>query len=169
MAKTMEEFSFPKVSVEQDSHNQLSFPHFASSPLWFQSSASYHKFATLKHHDRQKRSFSSVEDLQLLDKKSSTEVKDEERMDMLWEDFNEELHQIPRHGRSGRKVGSDWSESSSKLNGKRLGTGDFFCSKTVPHRRPGLMIILKVLKTLLLIQKIRKPRKMSCNQPYISN
>ncbi|KAH0454032.1 hypothetical protein IEQ34_018356 [Dendrobium chrysotoxum] len=160
MAKNMEEFSFPEVSVEQNSHHQLSFPHFASSPLWFQSSTSYHKFTALDHHDQRRRSFSSL-DLRCLDKKSSTEVKDEERMDMLWEDLNEELHQIPHKGRSGRRVGLDGSGNSTKLDGKRHGAGDIFCSKSVPNRRPGLMIILKVLKTLLLIQKFRKRRKLS--------
>ncbi|XP_020588047.1 uncharacterized protein LOC110029903 [Phalaenopsis equestris] len=154
MAKTMEEFSFPEVSVEQDSHEQLSFPHFASSPIWFQSSTSYHKFTALNHHDQRRRSFPSMEDLRI------EEVKDEERMDMLWEDFNEELHQIPRLTRNGGREGLDWSGNSTKLDGKRHGAGNFLCLKAVRRCRPGLMIMLKVLKTLLMIQKIRKTRRM---------
>ncbi|KAK8948939.1 hypothetical protein KSP39_PZI006083 [Platanthera zijinensis] len=57
-------------------------------------------------------------------------------MDMLWEDFNDELREIPGEGKRGGK------------------------KRALPRRRPGLMLIVKVLKTLLLIQKIKKRRNL---------
>ncbi|KAG0485201.1 hypothetical protein HPP92_009280 [Vanilla planifolia] len=160
----MEEFSFPEVTQEKEILYQFHLaPHYASPPLWFLSSNSDHKTSDHNHHGhrQQSRSFSSVEGLMLQDKISLTEISDEERMDKLWENFNEELHQIPCDGEIGGKKGSESYRISAKLDDKWPVAGELFCIKAVHRRRPSLMMLLKVFKKLILIQKLRRTRKLS--------
>jgi len=75
---------------------------------------------------------------------------------MLWEDFNEELY----------RVSCEWKKKDSKGKAGSVGRGssaEFCCdqglgapkrtSSLLPHRRPNLVVMLKVLKKLFLIQK----------------
>ncbi|KAJ4790322.1 hypothetical protein LUZ62_041568 [Rhynchospora pubera] len=72
----MEEFSFPIIATDQD----LPFPHFASSPLWF--------FSPTQDKNPKDTAMNGVARTRL-----DGEIKklDDDKMDMLWEDFNEEV------------------------------------------------------------------------------
>ncbi|KAI0507903.1 hypothetical protein KFK09_014031 [Dendrobium nobile] len=157
----MEEFSFPAIPAEQDKLSNLPSLPFPFTPVCFLPSPSNHKSELLRNYQRS-RSFSCLEDLKLRDEISSSEINDEEKMDMLWEDFNEELSQFSSEGKAGGNNGLDFPKASDKLDGKkRNGSRELFCVKAVHHRRPGLVMILKVFKKLLFIQKNRKKRTSS--------
>ncbi|XP_042471879.1 uncharacterized protein LOC122054113 [Zingiber officinale] len=127
----MDDFSFPTVAVDEDP--LAPFPHFAPSPFFcFLSSAG----------DQQ-----PFEDAEATMKKTNPKVDsaessrrfvDEERMDMLWEDFNDE---------TSRKLSNSSSSSirSCKSEQQR--------GSLIHRRRPSLIVMVKVLKKLLLIQK----------------
>ncbi|KAG1331169.1 hypothetical protein COCNU_02G011370 [Cocos nucifera] len=171
----MDEFSFPTIPVEQEPLCQLPFP------LWFVSSIASQE---TDHHHR--RSFSSPEEaakiadaLELASSALRLDggdrfLSDEERMDMLWEDFNEELRRMS----CDRKVDAangDASSNSSSMTGsetdsRRHGMVDLPCiqafgaSKSgsiIHHRRPSLLLMLKVLKKLFLIQKTGSSKRKS--------
>ncbi|KAK8921842.1 hypothetical protein KSP39_PZI020178 [Platanthera zijinensis] len=154
----MEEFRLPAVEDEDDRDSKLPCPHFASSPLRFRSSPSAHKSPAVNFrriHQRS-RSFSSLEDLKTHDPKIQlTEVEDEERMDMLWEDLNEEPGDIT--GDEGM-MSSEFFVGSNRVESKWHGARELFCAKAVHHHRPTLVRILKVLKKLLFIKKSREKR-----------
>ncbi|KAG6519324.1 hypothetical protein ZIOFF_022817 [Zingiber officinale] len=126
----MDDFSFPTVAVDEDP--LAPFPHFAPSPFFcFLSSAG----------DQQ-----PFEDAEATMKKTNPKVDsaessrrfvDEERMDMLWEDFNDE---------TSRKLSNSSSSIRSCKSEQQRGS-------LIHRRRPSLIVMVKVLKKLLLIQK----------------
>lgn len=162
----MDDFSFPTVPVSQEPLCQVPFP------LWFVSSMADQKSI---HHRR--RSFSSAEEaakiadaLEMVASPALSEggryqfLNDEERMDMLWEDFNEELCRLSCDHRRVPVNG----EMSSDPTSSRHGTMNRHCvrssaeSKTgsiIHHRRPSLLLMLKVLKKLFLIQKTSSSKR----------
>jgi hypothetical protein len=114
----MEEFSFPIIASNQD----LPFPHFASSPLWF--------FSPTQDKNPKNTAMNAASTAP-----QGVEIKklDEDKMDMLWEDFNEE-------GIPAVKCDLD----------KKLGfSNEFDITKDgriiVSRKRIGMVVILKVL------------------------
>lgn len=97
--------------------------------------------------------------------------EDEEKMDMLWEDFNDE----PRRSsdrREGKRAKARFEDSAIRYDSDSDARemGDLCCvqalkmSKTgsmMHHRRPGVLVILKVLKKLFLIHNSHCPKKTS--------
>ncbi|XP_010912579.1 uncharacterized protein [Elaeis guineensis] len=166
----MDEFSFPTIPVEQEPLCQLPFP------LWFVSSIADQE---TDHHHR--RSFSSPEEaakmadaLELASSALSLDDKDqflndEERMDMLWEDFNEELRRMSCDRKMDAANG-EASSNSSSTDSRRHGMVDLPCiqafgastsSSIIHHRRPSWLLMLKVLKKLFLIQKTGSSKRKS--------
>ncbi|KAJ3671548.1 hypothetical protein LUZ60_007627 [Juncus effusus] len=123
----MDDFSFPTNTQDQDSQfYHLPFPHFTTSPLWFiPSVAPLEKSAYYFH----RRSLSDPEKYKKKIKEVDQDVVDDEKMDMLWENFNEEL-----------LIGSN-KLSIHKKNGQQL----------VHHRRPSLIFFIEIMKKLFLI------------------
>ncbi|XP_010930675.1 uncharacterized protein [Elaeis guineensis] len=161
----MDDFSFPTVPVSQEPLCQVPFP------LWFVSPIADQKTV---HHRR--RSFSSAEEaakiadaLEMASPALSEGgryqfLNDEERMDMLWEDFNEELCRLSCDHRRAPVNG----EVSSDLRSGRHGMVDRHCVRSSPasktgsiihHRRPSLLLMLKVLKKLFVIQKTSSSKR----------
>ncbi|WOL02358.1 hypothetical protein Cni_G11077 [Canna indica] len=117
----MEEFSFPAIAVDPCS---LPFPHFAASPLWFQ--------------------------MQPKARSEEAAKTDEERMDLLWESFNEELRRLSyEHKREKSLVASVAAELCCL---RALSESDGSRRSIVHRRRPSVVLILKVLKKLFLFQ-----------------
>lgn len=150
----MDDFSFPAIQTDQDSACNLPFPHFASSPLWFLSCESDAKPLAYR------RSFSSVTgavkvaDALNVSALSDDEggrgklVSNEEKMDMLWEDFNEDLY----------RFSCELKDSKGKPGLIARGSSMDFCvlkraSSLLPRRKPGLAMMLKMLKKMFLIQQ----------------
>jgi hypothetical protein len=132
----MEDFSFPTVEQDHDSSHlhHLPFPHFTTSPLWFLpsvaplESSSYSPLRkSLSASDKGTRKGKHVE--------QQITVTDEEKMDMLWEDFNEELIR-------------DSHESDVE-------------PANVVHRTPSLILFIKVIRKLLFLHKIGAKRRSS--------
>lgn len=128
----MEDFSFPTVAQDQEPHlhHHLPFPHFTTSPLWFLPSVAPLEISPYSRH-RRSLSASGQEPNKAKDLEQDT--TDEEKMDMLWENFNEELV---------RDSGTD------------PGTGPL-----IQHRRPNLILLIKVLKKLLFLHKLGAKRR----------
>ncbi|XP_073003750.1 uncharacterized protein [Typha latifolia] len=159
----MDDFSFPTIAVEHDSSLcQLPFPHFAASPLWFLPSATDSEKTAHERHTPAEES-SKIANLSKKDPESdehgSPRVADEEKMDLLWEDFNEELScSLKRRIEKEWRVdaASDASATASESDAERNGMVELRCMRTarlIHHRRPSLLLLLKVLKKLFLIQK----------------
>jgi hypothetical protein len=133
----MEDFSFPLKQDHDSSHlHHLPFPHFTTSPLWFLpsvaplESSSYSPHSkSLSASDKGTRNGKHVE--------QQITVTDEEKMDMLWEDFNEELIQASH-------------ESDIDLTNRPL-----------VHRTPSLILFIKVIRKLLFLHKIGAKRRSS--------
>lgn len=124
----MEEFSFPIIATNQDPP----FQHFASSPLWFFSPS----------HDKNQRSI-------LMRTQRDVEIKkpDEDKMDMLWEDFNED-------GITAVKCDLD----------KKLGFSNEFDvtkdGRIVSRKRIGMVVMIKVLKRYFNDKMNKKKEKV---------
>ena len=105
---------------------------------------------------RQRKSFSHVETGGKLVIKDGKEDSDheEQKMDMLWENFNEELskNSSSRSNTSSRmQFGCVKALKTSKIN-----------SATLSAKKPGMVVILKVLRKLFLLQnshdrKLQRP------------
>lgn len=123
----MDDFSFPTIQTNQE----LSFPHFAMSPIWY------------------RRSFSSTEEVaDALKVLSPTMSDNEEKMDMLWEDFNEEL--LLASGELKKKIkvkGAFKSGSFEELHVPKRK------SSLLPRKKLGLMVMVKALKMLFSARK----------------
>lgn len=179
----MDDFSFPTVAVDPEALCHHPFPHFASPPLWFLSSVSDPKAAV-----RQRKSFSSAEDAfgggnqgedfasvggrspALSDDGNSGRFLENEKMDMLWEDFNEELARLSYHHK--RQASEDSTAPCSALpspggvgsKSRKGSSGSKSLAMTksssmIQHRRPSLMTMVKLLKRLFLVQNPRSSRK----------
>ncbi|KAJ4751799.1 hypothetical protein LUZ62_086204 [Rhynchospora pubera] len=136
----MEDFSFPTVEQyqdqDQDSHlHHLPFPHFTTSPLWFLPSVAPLEKSPYSRH-RRSRSASDKESKKTKNVEQCT--KDEEKMDMLWESFNEEL------------IRDSHDSGIESTNGQ-----------LVHHRSPSLILFIKVVKRLLFLRKTAAKRRSS--------
>ncbi|KAJ8478565.1 hypothetical protein OPV22_022292 [Ensete ventricosum] len=152
----MDDFSFPTITVGQDSLRQLPFPHFAASPLWFLPSVV----------DRRKSSSSAGEASPDADMTRGGDLEadgaggrlDEEKMDMLWEDFNEELARVSCDRKRMAKEGSSSATEqhcAEALKDAKSGGG------LIHRRTPSLILMVKVLKKLFLIQRAVSSKKQS--------
>ncbi|KAI4965709.1 uncharacterized protein LOC123399875 [Hordeum vulgare subsp. vulgare] len=154
----VEDFTFPTMTPVQCGAKKLPFPHFTSPPPWFiipdDAGA----------HDHHRRCFSAAEDAGKANndiypgprgRSERFAVIDEHKMDMLWEDFNEELARAPQPC----PLSMEWS-SEAWFTGEgdgipsrhvvvASGTG----SSVVRRRRLSLMMMLKLLKKLFLARK----------------
>ncbi|XP_039123885.1 uncharacterized protein LOC120260469 [Dioscorea cayenensis subsp. rotundata] len=152
----MDEFSFPTIVGEPENPHNPPFPHFATLPVWFVTGAQRpHQSSPETQTDSHARNEEEEED------ESECLVDEEERMDMLWEDFNEELHKdVTREEMS--------SSSDAESGMAQHGAVELCCvPKTrnmLRHQRPSLVIMLKVLKKLILIQKTSASKKASIYQ-----
>ncbi|CAL9179333.1 unnamed protein product [Musa hybrid cultivar] len=147
----MDEFSFPTISVDQDSLCSLPFPHCAASPLWFLPSSD----AERKISSDGPRSFFSAEGEEEEASKVAGAAALEDSMDMLWEDFNEELRrsfcerdreaEVPDYGMAELRCLQALSESKS--------------GSLIHRRQSSLILILKVLKKLFLTHRNTSSRR----------
>ncbi|KAJ9171030.1 hypothetical protein P3X46_019083 [Hevea brasiliensis] len=139
-----EDFSFPKIT------NPL--PHFAISPsLWRVSSIVY------PDDEREAAGFAGKS---LSSLESEVLANKEEKMDMLWEDFNEELQRVSSLGKNKQLSESPSSSpSSSTRDHQEL---QLYCVQAVTMSKPGsvyqpkkqsLVMVVKVLKKIFLLQK----------------
>ncbi|KAF3334157.1 hypothetical protein FCM35_KLT20761 [Carex littledalei] len=90
----MEDFSFPSVEQDHDSHlHHLPFPHFTTSPLWYLPSVAPLEKSLYSRYSRSLSGSASGKGLKKA-KDAENYANDEEKMDMLWENFNEELARL---------------------------------------------------------------------------
>ncbi|XP_039065502.1 uncharacterized protein LOC120210931 [Hibiscus syriacus] len=113
---TTEEFSFPTTTTDLFSCG------IESPPLWNVSPA--------------------VSPVRKAKGKEGEHENEEEKMDMLWEDFNEEL------GGGSRERSSEQNTKLWKIN------GGMFSSST---RRVGIRVFMKVLRKLFLLHSSQVP------------
>ncbi|KAJ0976833.1 hypothetical protein J5N97_012307 [Dioscorea zingiberensis] len=148
IGRRMDEFSFPTIADEQEPVDNLPFP------VWFVTGGDRRPNGGSPEAQMDYSPAGNGEESECL-------VDEEERMDMLWEDFNEELHKdITRE-----EMGSS-SEAESGM--EQQGGVELCCvprtRNMLRHQRPSLVIILKVLKRLILIQKTSASKKVSVYQ-----
>lgn len=143
-----DDFSFPKIP------NPL--PHFAISPsLWRVSSVVYPDYPDEKEVDFARNSFSCLQNDQVKTESS------EEIMDMLWEDFNEELQRVSsldKKKQSDESSNNDISESGTEMKrvccvqdlsiSKPGNTNRIICQS---KRQSNKAVLLKVLKKIFLL------------------
>ncbi|XP_057975197.1 uncharacterized protein LOC131162600 [Malania oleifera] len=142
-AAAADDFSFPAVAD--------AFPRFAESPpLWRPSSAD--------ERANERRSFSCME---MNSKRTHTQDQgeEEEKMDMLWEDFNDEL--MLRRSCEACRARCDSSDRDAAELGcvgplkmtKRSGAA------VLPGRKPGVVVFMKALKKLFVLHHFHRPLK----------
>ncbi|KAJ8479106.1 hypothetical protein OPV22_022833 [Ensete ventricosum] len=147
----MDEFSFPAIAVDQDPLCSLPFPHFAASPLWFPPSSD----AERKISGDGPRGFFSAEEEEEEASKVAGAAALEDSMDMLWEDFNEELRRsFSERGREA-KVPDDGTVELRCLQA----LSESKSGSLIHRRRSSLILILNVLKKLFLIHRDGSSRR----------
>jgi hypothetical protein len=150
-----EDFTFPSVPPEQCGAKTLPFPRFASTPPWFVvpgAGRDADASAADDHHHR--RCFSAVDHAGVAScgdypgvRSERFTVVEEHKMDMLWEDFNEELsHAAPPCPLSKEWASEAWLASDGLLAAASGGS-------VVRRRRLSLLMMLKLLKKLFLRRK----------------
>lgn len=91
-------------------------------------------------------------------RRNDSDEKEDEKMDVLWEDFNEELlkNLSSRYG-SGRLPELEYSESkeAKKDGGGRGGSSGALLSA----RMAGVVVMMKVLKKILFLHSFRRKLK----------
>ncbi|OAY35211.1 hypothetical protein MANES_12G081400v8 [Manihot esculenta] len=135
-----EDFSFPKIT------NPL--PQFSVSPsLWHVSSVVY------PDDEREAAGFADYKSSSCFE---SGELDEEEKMDMLWEDFNEELQRVS--SLSNKNQLSDQRSLSSAGGHQDL---QLCCVQALNMSKPGsiyqpkkqsLVLVVKVLKKIFSLQ-----------------
>ncbi|XP_047079575.1 uncharacterized protein LOC124690201 [Lolium rigidum] len=148
----VEDFTFPSIPPEQCGSKKLPFPHFASTPPWFVVPIAGDAAAA---HDHHRRCFSAVEHAgkasngEYLGARSERfTVVEEHKMDMLWEDFNEELSRAaPPCPLSKEWASEAWLAGDGTLSRHVVAASG--CS-VVRRRRLSLLMMLKLLKKLFL-------------------
>jgi hypothetical protein len=169
--KTMltEEFSFPKVTSNTIPH------HFTiSASPWRVSSLVYPDYNLDEDNYGRgegfsRKSFSYLESKmkrEILDAAASPETS-EEKMDMLWEDFNEELQRESKSSMERKKEAERLSNSTSggsEFEGGATKEMQDFCvlqalkmSKT-SKSRPNMKVVMKILKKLFLLRMRNSPQ-----------
>ncbi|WOK94594.1 hypothetical protein Cni_G03299 [Canna indica] len=183
----MEEFSFPTV-IARSHDDHLPFPKLTSTnSLWF------HSPEADSSHLR--RSFSQAGATVATPCRRAAAIRrptsptvlsdcggdnDAERMDMLWEDFNDEINRFALdHGDRGatpkgsrrRSMGMDTLaaeaglRAENELHGEPVGMPALAVSKSGPLRRkPGLAEMLRMLKKMFLVQKTHSSKRRSKHQ-----
>ncbi|KAK9095918.1 hypothetical protein Sjap_021415 [Stephania japonica] len=173
-SKTMsaDEFTFPAVSDE--------YPNFASSPpLWrvpseasLDDSCQGEDGGGEECDDEVKKMWYSSLGGDLL-KRTSDDHEDEEKMDKLWENFNEELSRISSFGRRSvnKAVGKSCRHENYDSNVERRGALTEFCcvqalkmpraspAMISARRTPSLLLFIRVFKKLFLVQNSHCPHK----------
>ncbi|KAM3255451.1 hypothetical protein ACQJBY_048625 [Aegilops geniculata] len=156
----VEDFTFPTMPPVPCGAKKLPFPHFTSPPPWFVVPAD------AGAHDHHRRCFSAAEQAGKANndvypgpggRSERFAVMEEHKMDMLWEDFNEELARAPQPCPLSMEWSSEaWHAGEGDGIPSRhvdvvvaSGTG----SSVVRRRRLGLMMMLKLLKKLFLARK----------------
>ncbi|XP_009387418.3 uncharacterized protein LOC103974339 [Musa acuminata AAA Group] len=166
--KKMDEFSFPTIVTEHELIPDLPFPSLAATSLWFHSPEA--------DSSQLRRSFSeggahiATTCRRALRPSSPAVLSDygcsgeEERMDMLWEDFNEEFYRAgdPRGAAGRRSMGMDVLAGEGGLLAKKELRLEV--SKSRPLRRkPAIVVMLRMLKKMFIAQKThsdgRKPKQ----------
>ncbi|KAK6257896.1 hypothetical protein QUC31_001355 [Theobroma cacao] len=101
-----------------------------------------------KHQER--KSFSYVEKGSKVSSKKVAAEDEEEKMDLLWEDFNEELPTSRSSRSSGDMVelGCAQALKLSKNNAAMF-----------PPRRPGMLVFMRVLRKLFLVHNSQRSVK----------
>uniref|UniRef100_A0ACD5XNV9 Uncharacterized protein n=1 Tax=Avena sativa TaxID=4498 RepID=A0ACD5XNV9_AVESA len=149
----VEDFTFPSVPQEQCGAKKLPFPLFASTPPWFVVPGAGD--ADAAGHDNHRRCFSAVEHA---GKSSCADypgarserfaVVEEHKMDMLWEDFNEELScTAPPCPLSKEWASEAWLPGDGILSRHVAAASG---GSVVRRRRLSLLMMLKLLKKLFL-------------------
>ncbi|KAF8085947.1 hypothetical protein N665_0641s0004 [Sinapis alba] len=144
-----EEFSFPLLASQDSSY----LSGTDSPPLWKHSPENlrrgdHDRGLAMEDDNDQTKSFSYVE------RKSLWSDKTEEKMDLLWEDFNEEL--LPRSQSlriefGGEKKPSLFPDESSVV---AEGCGLKLTKKTPLKKKmnPNVLVLMRVLKKLLVMR-----------------
>jgi hypothetical protein len=166
----MEELTLPCVPQEQSSTNTLPFPHLASPSPWLVA-GSVDTTVHVHEHDHHRRSFSAVEPQAAACSDHYTVVVaggggyqhhhgsaryavEEDKMDMLWEDFNEELTRAAPLCPLAK--GTPWmTPKEAWLAGE---DDDCVPAETrkravVRRKRMGLLAMLRLLEKLFLAHK----------------
>ncbi|KAJ6817203.1 uncharacterized protein M6B38_411665 [Iris pallida] len=143
----MDDFSFPTISTDQDSPCQLTFPHFAASPLWFLSSVNDNTDCQPRRSSSEGEEAANIIDMLNSVPPSNDDDEEgvcsnEEKMDMLWEAFNEELRRV------SFELKRDTTGDRQAYGVAKGGGGSLF-----DYRRPSMMMLLKMLKKLFFLQK----------------
>ena len=155
----MEEFTFPSSPLEQYNAKKVPFPHFASASPWLVVPGGVVDTAVHDHDHR--RSFSAVEQQEAAGsdyhdqhqqqlggydqhRHGSVRFAVEDKMDMLWEDFNEELARAAQPCPLTMGTPSWATAKESWLAG-----GDGYEGSL----RMGLLMMLRLLKKLFLAHK----------------
>ena len=163
----MEEFTFPTVPFEHCNavKKKAPFPHFASPSPWLVVPGGVVDTAVHEHEHR--RSFSAAEKqapgsdhhhhhLGGYDghHHGSARFAVEDKMDMLWEDFNEELARAAQPCPLSKGTPSWAATKESWFDGDGYeGAGETRKHAVVRRRRMGLLMMLRLLKKLFLAPK----------------
>lgn len=173
----VEDFTFPTMPPVQCGAKKIPFPHFTSPPPWFVVPAD------AGVHDHHRRCFSAAEHAGKANndvypgprgRSERFAVMEEHKMDMLWEDFNEELARAPPVcplsplSKGGGLMTmtmmkeAEWFYSDGDGDGDdggvietRKRTGRHM---VVRRRRWSLLLMLRLLKKLFLVKKSRNGR-----------
>ncbi|XP_010911391.1 uncharacterized protein [Elaeis guineensis] len=178
----MDDFSFPTIATDQDSFCEFPFPSITTSSLWFLSPET--KTTNLR------RSFSVAEgaatDITNTVKRnhrpnspsfsdySDTFIDYQERMDMLWEDFNEELCQASDDRKEGiveKNLKGSAATAKGLLTEKEKHGAIELCwlpvlgvsksGRVLHHKGLSLVEKLRVLKKLFVVQKTHSSKRKS--------
>ncbi|KAL5206072.1 hypothetical protein ABZP36_034281 [Zizania latifolia] len=161
------EFTFPSVALEQYCNaKKPPFPHFASPPPWFGTGG----VEAMVAHDH-RRSFSAVEQGNGEDTGRGCHYYDydgghgsarfageESKMDMLWEDFNEELTRAPPQCPLSKEwtkeawLDGDGTPAAAEMR-LHAAAAAAASGSVVRRRELSFLMMLKLLKKLFLAHK----------------
>ncbi|XP_008810915.2 uncharacterized protein LOC103722219 [Phoenix dactylifera] len=178
----MDDFSFPTIAADQDSFCQLPFPSITTSSLWFLSpdtkttnlrrsfsmaegAASNITNTFKRNHRPNSPSFSDCGD---------TSIDYQERMDMLWEGFNDELYQASHNRKEGiveKNLKGSAAAAKGLLTEKEQHGAVELCwlpalgvsksRRVLHHKKLSLGEMLRVLKKLFVVQKTHSSKRKS--------
>ncbi|XP_068661872.1 uncharacterized protein [Aristolochia californica] len=177
-----DDFTFPTVSATINSpphfHSSVfSSPSSSSTPFWFVSASETRESPGSKQGTHRRRSFTEGVGARVLvstatsshdDDGEGSYLDEEERMDMLWEDLNDELG----HKKNGQRstVGASDPPSGSVLGSDLVANmDDQYCLRSLKisksngvlsHRRTSLLVILKIMKKFLLLHNSHNPKRV---------
>ncbi|KQJ91985.1 uncharacterized protein LOC104584761 [Brachypodium distachyon] len=160
-----EEFTFPSCTQPEQrggASKSLAFPQFASPPPWF--------FVSVPgaDEDRHRRCFSAVEKPTKVTNKDDgyyyihggggserfAMAEEQHKMDMLWEDFNEELARAPPPCPLSKEWASEaWLPGDEARAATRHAVVVPGSGGVVRRRRLSLLVMLKLLRKLFLARK----------------